>query len=138
MSTTGPPPEPEDEPPTRSFPPAGGGRTPTFPAADRDAPPPIDDQPDTGRFRRVRHHRTGGMGRIHLALDTELNRHVAFKEVRPDLAHHAAILDHFLFEAEVTGRLEHPGVVPVYGLGRFPDGRPYYAMRFITGESLED
>jgi serine/threonine protein kinase len=139
MNTSGTPPEPEDENATRAFPVADGGRTPTIPSTNPDIPPAIAEPlPDTGRFRRISLHRTGGMGRIHLALDTELNRRVAFKEVRPDLAHHTAILDHFLFEAEVTGRLEHPGVVPVYGLGRFSDGRPYYAMRFITGESLED
>ena len=42
----------------------------------------------------------------------------------------------FVREAEITGRLEHPGIVPVYGLGEFADGRPEYAMRFIEGESL--
>ena len=41
----------------------------------------------------------------------------------------------FLLEAEVTGGLEHPGIVPVYGLGGYADGRPYYAMRFIRGEA---
>ena len=41
-------------------------------------------------------------------------------------------------EAEVTGKLEHPGIVPIYGLGNDPTGRPYYAMRFIQGESLLD
>ena len=40
----------------------------------------------------------------------------------------------FLLEAEVTGGLEHPGIVPVYGLGTYADGRPYYAMRFIRGD----
>ena len=45
--------------------------------------------------------------------------------------------DRFLFEAEITGRLEHPGVIPVYGLGVDGKGRPYYAMRFIRGESLK-
>src|SRR5262249_11846447 len=44
----------------------------------------------------------------------------------------------FLLEAKVTGRLEHPGIVPVYGLGRYADGRPYYAMRFIEGETLKE
>ncbi len=41
-------------------------------------------------------------------------------------------------EAEITGNLEHPGVVPVYSLGAHPDGRPFYAMRFVRGESLAD
>ena len=43
-----------------------------------------------------------------------------------------------MLEAEVTGGLEHPGIVPVYGLGRYEDGRPYYAMRFIKGDSLQE
>ena len=43
----------------------------------------------------------------------------------------------FLLEAEVTGGLEHPGIVPVYSLGTYEDGRPYYAMRFIRGNSLK-
>src|SRR5262249_47302710 len=44
----------------------------------------------------------------------------------------------FLVEGEITGGLEHPGIVPVYGLGRYADGRPYYAMRLIKGETLKD
>ena len=44
----------------------------------------------------------------------------------------------FLLEAEVTGGLEHPGIVPVYGLGTYGDGRPYYTMRFIRGDSLKE
>ena len=44
----------------------------------------------------------------------------------------------FLIEAEITGGLEHPGIVPVYGLGSYHDGRPYYAMRFIKGDSLKE
>ena len=42
----------------------------------------------------------------------------------------------FVAEAEITGKLEHPGIVPVYGLGAGPDGLPYYAMRFVKGETL--
>ena len=43
----------------------------------------------------------------------------------------------FVVEAEITGRLEHPGIVPVYGLGTYDDGRPFYAMRFIRGDNLK-
>jgi eukaryotic-like serine/threonine-protein kinase len=43
-----------------------------------------------------------------------------------------------LIEAQITGGLEHPGIVPVYGLGSYGDGRPYYAMRFIRGDSLKE
>ena len=44
----------------------------------------------------------------------------------------------FVLECEVTGRLEHPGIVPVYALGTYADGRPFYVMRFIRGDSLKD
>ncbi len=44
----------------------------------------------------------------------------------------------FLLEAEVTGRLEHPGIVPVYGLGTDDDDQPFYAMRFVRGTSFEE
>ncbi|MGC4004875.1 MAG: serine/threonine-protein kinase [Pirellulales bacterium] len=44
----------------------------------------------------------------------------------------------FVREAEITGGLEHPGIVPVYGLGTYADGRPFYAMKFIRGDSLKD
>ena len=43
-----------------------------------------------------------------------------------------------MLEAEITGGLEHPGIVPVYGLGTYGDGRPYYAMRFMRGDSLKE
>src|SRR5439155_14917022 len=135
MTTPGPPPDP-DAPPTRSVP-GAAHPTPSLPGVDPSADT-TSPAADTGRFRPLSVHRVGGMGRIHVALDAELNRHVAFKEIRPDLANNPDTVRHFLFEAEVTGRLEHPGVVPVYGLGRFPDGRPYYAMRFIDGQSLRD
>ncbi len=45
-------------------------------------------------------------------------------------------LKRFVAEALITGKLEHPGIVPVYGLGNDPEGRPYYAMRFVQGETL--
>ena len=71
-----------------------------------------------------------------LARDSELQREVAIKEIQPRFAELAEQRARFLLEAEVTGNLEHPGVVPVYSLGTNADGRPYYAMRFIRGESL--
>src|SRR5262249_23664929 len=60
------------------------------------------------------------------------------KEIQERYADHADSRARFLREAEITGHLEHPGVVPIYGLGAYADGRPYYAMRFIHGESLQE
>src|SRR5262249_29154145 len=47
-------------------------------------------------------------------------------------------LRRFLREAEITAKLQHPGIVPVHGLGRDADGRPCYAMRFVEGGTLDD
>ena len=91
-----------------------------------------------GRFRVLRPHARGGLGEVFLAFDGELNRSVALKELQARLAHDPGAQGRFLREAEITGRLEHPGIVPVYSLGRHDDGRPYYAMRFIEGETLNE
>jgi eukaryotic-like serine/threonine-protein kinase len=93
---------------------------------------------DAGRFRILRFHAKGGLGRVSVALDRELNREVAYKEIQEPHADEAQSRDRFLREGEVTGGLEHPGIVPVYSLGTQPkSGRPFYAMRFIRGENLE-
>ncbi len=104
-------------------------------------PVPCDPEPTAAtvppsRYQPSRFHARGGLGEIHVALDSELNREVALKQMRPD-KDDAGGRQRFVLEAEVTGRLQHPGVVPVYGLGTYADGRPYYAMRFIKGDSLQ-
>jgi serine/threonine-protein kinase len=90
-----------------------------------------------GRFRIVRMLDRGGLGEVYVALDQELKREVALKVIRGEHAANPGTRLRFLVEAEVTGRLEHPGVVPVYGLGEDNDGQPFYAMRLIRGESLK-
>ena len=96
--------------------------------------------PTTGgtRFVILRPHRRGGLGQVYLARDTELDRPVALKEILLQRADEPASRERFVAEAEVTGKLEHPGIVPVYGLGHYADGRPFYAMRFIKGQSLKE
>ncbi len=93
---------------------------------------------DGQRFRVLRPHAQGGLGAVFVALDAELHREVALKRILDQHADDPASRARFLLEAEVTGGLEHPGIVPVYGLGTYGDGRPYYAMRFIRGDSLKD
>jgi serine/threonine-protein kinase len=101
-------------------------------------PPSIGTPTSSGtRFHILRPHARGGLGEVFVAHDSELNRQVALKEMQDRHADDPRSRARFLLEAEVTGGLEHPGVVPVYGLGRYPDGRPFYAMRFIRGESLQ-
>ena len=90
------------------------------------------------RFRILRPHARGGLGEVYVAHDEELHREVALKQIQGRAADDPESRSRFLLEAEITGGLEHPGIVPVYGLGTYGDGRPYYAMRFIRGDSLKE
>jgi serine/threonine-protein kinase len=110
-----------------------------------------DDPPETapsgsqaglrGRYRLVSKHRAGGLGEVWKAKDEELDRDVALKRIkeehrrRPD---YADLRRSFLREAEITAKLDHPGIVPVHGLVHDAADEPYYAMRFIQGETLDD
>jgi serine/threonine-protein kinase len=93
---------------------------------------------DGQRFRVLRPHARGGLGEVFVALDAELHREVALKQILEKHADDLESRQRFVAEAEITGGLEHPGVVPVYGLGTYAGGRPYYAMRFIRGDSLKE
>ena len=66
----------------------------------------------------------------------ELGRRRALKVLRADHADNPDVLERFVEEAQVEGQLQHPGVVPVYGLGMQPDGRPCFAMKLVRGETL--
>ena len=90
------------------------------------------------RFRVLRPHAQGGLGAVFVALDTELHREVALKQIHDRLADDPASRRRFLIEAEIAGGLEHPSIVPVYGVGSYANGRPFYAMRFVRGESLKE
>jgi eukaryotic-like serine/threonine-protein kinase len=89
------------------------------------------------RFRPLRFHDRGGLGEVWVALDVELNREVALKRLQQRQADNSQSRARFVHEAEVTGRLEHRGIVPVYSLGQSENGRPYYAMRFVSGTTLK-
>ena len=79
----------------------------------------------------------GGMGTVYLAEDRELDRLVAIKvlntpEVTEDLR------NRMVREAQIIARLEHPGIVPVHDVGVLPDGRVFYAMKFVRGNRLDE
>jgi serine/threonine protein kinase/formylglycine-generating enzyme required for sulfatase activity len=90
------------------------------------------------RYLVVRPHARGGIGKVSVALDVQLNREVALKELLEEHREKSDSRSRFVLEAEVTARLEHPGIVPVYGIGLNTRGEPYYVMRFIKGESFKD
>jgi serine/threonine-protein kinase len=91
-----------------------------------------------GRYTLSSLHAKGGTGQVWLARDTELDREVALKELRPEHSQNTTSLRRFLQEARVTSQLDHPGVVPIYELARGsePAQHPYYTMRLIRGRTL--
>jgi serine/threonine-protein kinase len=78
----------------------------------------------------------GGMGQVRRVLDTELKRDVAMKILRRDLIYRPGIADRFVEEAQATAQLRHPGIIPVHEVGRLPDGRHYFTMDVVRGETL--
>ena len=108
--------------------------TPTAPPVCRSARPPAMASGSACCGRTLR----GGLGEVFVALDAELHREVALKQILEKHADDPVSRQRFVAEAEITGGLEHPGIVPVYGVGTTAGGRPYYAMRFIKGDSLKE
>ena len=80
---------------------------------------------------------SGGMGTVYLAEDTELNRQVAIKVLNtPELT--SDLKQRMVREAQIIARLEHPGIVPVHDVGSLPDGRVFYAMKYVRGSRLDE
>lgn len=88
-------------------------------------------------YRILQQHARGGLGLVSIAEDQRLQRRIAIKEIQDRFADDPGTQARFTREAQLTGRLEHPGIVPIYSVGSFDNGRPYYAMRFINGTSLK-
>src|SRR5262249_6020537 len=68
----------------------------------------------------------GGMGAVLRARDADLGREVAVKVLLENHAGKTEFVRRFVEEAQIAGQLQHPGVVPVYELGKLPDQRPYF------------
>lgn len=78
----------------------------------------------------------GGMGVVHVARDVNLLRRVALKELSPAAAHDADARSRFVREVQVTAQLDHPHIVPVYGLEVAEGDRPAYAMKLVEGRTF--
>ena len=97
----------------------------------------LGEAPSNGNsYQILRPLARGGLGELFVAQDTSLNREVALKIIQQPIAGNPQQLARFLQEAEITGGLEHPGIVPIYALGQNADGRPYYTMRLVKGVTL--
>ena len=95
-----------------------------------------DPSTDDGRYSDYRKHAAGGMGVVYRARDNRLERDVAIKCLK-----HNEICEletrRFINEARLAGRLQHPGIVPIYDLGESPSG-PFYAMKMVEGKPFSD
>src|SRR5262249_43199960 len=130
--------------------------SPAPPAQREEMPAPADgespvtlsgrtDEPSTvlgtppsgkGRYQVFGEIARGGMGRVLHGRDPRLNRDLALKELLEQHAHNPEVVRRFLEEAQIGGQLQHPGVVPVYELDRAEDGRPFFTMKLVKGQTL--
>lgn len=115
-----------DERPTGHLPSLSGGDEP-------------DHRTTKTRFSLLKEIGRGGLGTVWLARDEKLRRKVALKEMNPEAAEFPRAWERFQREAEITGQLEHPNVVPLYAFGvDDATGQPFYAMRFVGKRTLVD
>jgi tRNA A-37 threonylcarbamoyl transferase component Bud32 len=91
-----------------------------------------------GRYVVRRELGRGGMGAVYHAHDTELDRDVAVKVMRPELLDSAEAASRFKREARAAAGLSHPNVVTVHDFGVAPDGRAYLVMELLAGRTLRD
>lgn len=101
----------------------------------KDEPPTDPGTGTVGRFVLAEELGRGGMGRVVAARDPRLRRTVAIKLMKGGRRNEAA-LSRFVGEAQVTGQLDHPNIVPVHELGVTDSGEPWFAMKRVQGRSL--
>jgi hypothetical protein len=131
--TSGPPAIPGAPTAPPSMPTLAGSAIHSGPPAIPDAPGQATAVPPP-RYQLKREIARGGMGRVVEADDRRLGRLVAFKEA---LTRDADTLRRFERETQITARLEHPSIVPVYDAGESSNGAPFYVMRKVSGRPLE-
>jgi serine/threonine protein kinase/tetratricopeptide (TPR) repeat protein len=89
------------------------------------------------RYRLIDNFAHGGLGNIWLAEDTSIHRQIAFKELLPKALKNRSVVERFMEEAQITGQLEHPCIVPIYDVGYQENGTPFYAMKLLKGGNME-
>jgi serine/threonine-protein kinase len=99
-----------------------------------DIPQLVTDARD--RFETAKVLGRGGAGGVVLARDNDLERPVAVKRLLPELDD-PGLIGRFVDEIRVLGALDHPNIVPIHDVGVDPDGRYYYVMKYVEGETLE-
>ena len=90
----------------------------------------------TAPFQAERTLAQGGMGAVLVGQDKALQRRIAIKVMKPKIAESDEHRARFLEEAQITGQLEHPNIVPIHDLGKDADGNLYFSMKLVKGQSL--
>ncbi len=90
-----------------------------------------------GEFRILKRLGGGGMGTVYLAEQESLRRPVAVKVIRADRVDEPGMRARFLREIETVARLEHPGIVPIYGVSE-ERGAPFFVMKYVRGCTLAE
>ena len=99
----------------------------------------LDDLPfSAGRYEDLGTIGKGAMGEVRRVRDRLLGQIMAMKIIRLDLAQHASALSRFIEEAQVSAQLQHPAIVPVHDIGRLTDGRIFFTMQEIRGQTMRD
>lgn len=91
-----------------------------------------------GRYQIKSELGRGGMATVYRAYDPSFDREVAVKVLPLEMAHNLVFRARFKRELKTVASLEHPAIVPVYDVGEEEDGRQYFVMRYMAGESLSD
>ncbi len=116
------------------------GRCPVPPGEPRAARPGERRTPtrrdSSARLQVLGEVARGGMGAILRGHDTRLGRDLAIKVLLDAHEGNPTIARRFIVEAQITGQLQHPGIVPIYELGILSDRRPYFAMKLVEGGTL--
>ena len=89
-----------------------------------------------GRYQLLGEIGRGGMGAVLKGRDPDLGRDLAVKVLLEEHRDDPELVRRFVEEAQIGGQLQHPGIVPVYELGQFADGRPYFTMKLVKGRTL--
>ena len=97
----------------------------------------IKGQKINDRYEIIRTIGEGGMANVYLAIDTILDRKVAVKVLRGDLATDEKFVRRFQREANAASRLNHPNIVEIYDVGE-DDGMYYIVMEYVEGQTLKN
>jgi serine/threonine-protein kinase len=104
-----------------------------------DMPPgAVPTFPSERKFSLLREIGRGGVARVFEAFDSDVGRRVAVKVLRDSARSTPRMLEKLIEEAQITGQLEHPNIVPVHDLGLLPTGEVFFAMKLVRGRSLAE